>query len=35
MIPRADAEVVVFAPDVAQHHVVDHTKGEEMDQARK
>lgn len=33
-LTRGGAEVEVFAPDVSQHHVVDHTKGAEMDQTR-
>jgi len=33
-ITRGGAEVEVFAPDRNQHHVLDHTKGVEMDQTR-
>jgi len=33
-LTRAGAEVDMYAPDKAQAHVVDHTKGAEMDQAR-
>ena len=34
-LTRGGAELEVFAPDKPQHHVVDHTKGAEMDQTRK
>jgi len=33
-ITRAGAELEVFAPSKDQHHVVDHTKGAEMEQKR-
>ena len=34
-LSRAGAEIEMFAPDEDQAHVVNHTKGEEMDQKRK
>ena len=34
-LSRAGAEIAMFAPDKDQAHVVDHTKGAEMDQPRK
>jgi len=34
-LSRAGAEVTMFAPDKDQAHVVDHTKGAEMEQTRK
>jgi len=33
-ITRGEGKVEVFAPDQDQHHVVDHTKGDPMDQSR-
>lgn len=33
-LSKAEASVRCFAPDKAQHHVVDHTKGAEMDETR-
>lgn len=33
-IDEAGHEAVCFAPDVKQHHVLDHTKGEEMEETR-
>lgn len=33
-LSRAGAEIAMFAPDKDQAHVVDHTKGAEMDQPR-
>lgn len=33
-LSRAGAEVSMFAPDVAQMHVIDHTKGEEQSESR-
>ncbi|XP_013397912.1 ES1 protein homolog, mitochondrial [Lingula anatina] len=33
-LSRGGAEVAMFAPDMEQMHVVDHTKGEPMDQKR-
>jgi len=33
-LSRAGAEVEMFAPEVDQAHVVDHSKGAEMDQTR-
>ena len=33
-LSRSGAAVSCFAPDKAQHHVVDHTKGAEMDETR-
>ena len=34
-LSRAGAEVEMFAPEVDQAHVVDHSKGAEMDQTRR
>ena len=34
-LSRAGAEVEMFAPDGDQAHVVDHTKGAEMEQTRR
>ena len=34
-LSRKGAEVSMFAPDKPQAHVVDHTKGAEMEQPRK
>jgi len=34
-LTRGGAEVECFAPDKAQYHVIDHTAGSPMDQARK
>lgn len=33
-LEEAGAKVSVFAPDMEQHHVLDHTKGEPMEQTR-
>ena len=33
-LSKSGAAVSCFAPDKAQHHVVDHTKGAEMDETR-
>merc|ERR1719330_823873 len=33
-LSRAGAQVEMFAPDVEQAHVVDHSKGAEMEQKR-
>ncbi|MFN4146835.1 MAG: isoprenoid biosynthesis glyoxalase ElbB [Runella sp.] len=33
-IAEAGAEAVCFAPNVAQHHVLDHTTGQEMPETR-
>ncbi len=33
-LDRAGAEAVCMAPDVAQHHVINHLKGEETDEKR-
>jgi len=33
-LSRAGAEIAMFAPDKDQAHVIDHTKGAEMDQPR-
>jgi len=33
-LSRAGAEIEMFAPDVSQAHVVDHSKGAEMDEQR-
>ena len=30
-LSRGDAEVSIYAPDVDQMHVIDHTKGEPME----
>ena len=34
-LSRAGVEVEMFAPDVDQAHVIDHTKGAEMQQTRR
>ena len=34
-LSRAGAEIEMFAPDVSQAHVVDHSKGAEMDEQRR
>ena len=34
-LSRAGAQIEMFAPDADQAHVVDHTKGAEMEPARK
>jgi enhancing lycopene biosynthesis protein 2 len=33
-IARAGAQYEIFAPDVDQHHVINHLNGEEMDETR-
>lgn len=33
-VARQDCSYQVFAPDVPQHHVINHLKGEEMDESR-
>lgn len=33
-IKKQGAEYTIFAPDVDQHHVINHIKGEEMDETR-
>lgn len=33
-LQNAGADVSVFAPDMAQHHVINHLNGEEMDETR-
>ena len=33
-IDRNDAEYQIFAPDMEQHHVINHLTGEEMDEKR-
>ena len=33
-IAQAGAEYEIFAPDIAQHHVINHINGEEMDETR-
>ena len=34
-LSRAGAEVEMFAPDVEQAHVMDHSKGEAMEETRR
>lgn len=33
-IKKQGAEYVIFAPDIPQHHVINHTSGEEMSEKR-
>ena len=33
-LSRAGAEVAMFAPDIQQMHVINHTKGEPMEESR-
>ena len=33
-LSRAGADVSIYAPDVPQMHVINHVKGEEMDEER-
>ena len=33
-LSRAGASTSIFAPDILQKHVIDHTKGEEMQETR-
>ena len=33
-LDRQGAQYQCFAPDIQQHHVIDHTSGEEMDESR-
>lgn len=33
-IDLAGAQAICFAPDIAQHHVINHTNGEEMNESR-
>lgn len=34
-LDRCGADVTMFAPDIEQHHAVDHTKGSEMETPRR